>query len=117
MSVDEFEQEVVKIAAEWSFIGPVDTIDKTDHAIKMRLHIDTECFVQIYANVQKSALSFTLVLNRSRIYGRDNDGGKWHRHPYGNPNSHDQSPEGQQAIALAKFLEEVQQILFAEGLL
>jgi len=67
--------------------------------------------------VEKRIISFALVLNRARIYGRDNDGGEWHRHPYGNPEDHDHSPEGRKAVSLAIFLEETQAILEAEGLL
>lgn len=48
MNVDDFEQDVVQIAGEWSFILSAEIVDKTDHAIKLRLHIDTECFVQVY---------------------------------------------------------------------
>lgn len=51
MTVDDFEGEVRHAAAEWAFIKLVETVDKTDHAVKLRLHIDAECFVQVYANV------------------------------------------------------------------
>lgn len=117
MSVDAFEQDVLRTANEWSFIRSIETVDKTDQAIKLRLQVDAECFVQVYANVRKNLFSYTLVLNRSRIYGRDSEGETWHRHPYGDPDSHDRTPEGQLKVDLAQFLVEVQQILQAEGLL
>ena len=117
MNADEFEQDVLRVAGEWAYLRSAETVDKTDYAIKLRLTIDTECFVQVYANVEKSILSFALVLNRARIYGRDNEGGEWHRHPYGDPEGHDHSPEGRKAVALATFLEEAQAILEVEGLL
>lgn len=117
MTVDDFESEARQVAAEWAFIQSVETVDKTDHALKLRLHVDGECFVQVYANVQKSVYSFTFVLNRARIYGRDSEGGDWHRHPYGSPDSHDHTPEGQKAVTLTQFLREAQQILQKERLL
>ncbi len=117
MNADEFEQDVLRVAGEWAYLRSAETVDKTDYAIKLRLTVDTECFVQVYANVEKSILSFALVLNRARIYGRDNEGGEWHRHPYGDPEGHDDSPEGRKAVALATFLEEAQAILEVEGLL
>ncbi|CUS04786.2 conserved protein of unknown function [Candidatus Promineifilum breve] len=117
MNTDDFEGEARHSAAEWAFVQLVETVDKTDHAIKLRLHINPECFVQIYANVQKELYSYTLVLNRSRLYGRDCDGKSWHRHPYDDPESHDKSLEGRKAVTLEQFLAEVQQILQAEGLL
>jgi hypothetical protein len=117
VTTDDFEGEVRHSAAEWAFVQFVETIDKTDHAIKLRLHIESECFVQVYANLQKGVYSYTLVLNRSRIYGRDCEGGTWHRHPHSSPDSHDHTPEGREAVTLAQFLAEVQQILQTEGLL
>ena len=117
MTSDDFESKARQAAAEWAFIQSVETVDKTDHALKLRLHVDGECFVQVYANVQKSVYSYTLVLNRARIYGRDSEGGDWHRHPYGSPDSHDHTPEGRKAVTLMQFLAEIQQILQAEGLL
>lgn len=95
MNVDELERDFLATAGEWSYIRSADVIDKTDYAIKMRLYVDNECFIQIYGNMTKRIFSFALVLNRTRIYGRDNDGGEWHRHPYGDPDTHDQSLDGQ----------------------
>lgn len=117
MTIDEFEHQVLSTALEWSFLRLVETVDKTDYAVKLRLHVDTECFVQVYGNVQKGIVSYTLVLNRLRIYGRDNEAGQWHRHPQGKPDSHDMSPKGRTEVTLAQFLTEAQGILRDEGLI
>ena len=77
MSPDEFEEVVRTTAADWAYIQWISLLDKTEHALKMRLHIDSACFVQVYANPQKTLWSYTLVLNRTRIFGRDCDGGRW----------------------------------------
>jgi len=113
----EFERTVQQEATQWAFIQWIVSVDRTDYAVKLRLHVDAECFVQVYANVQKGLISFTLVVNRARIYGRDCEGGVWHRHPHHAPETHDFSSEGSQAITLARFLVEVQQILQAKGML
>ena len=117
MTTDDFERDVRLIAADWGFIRWVATADKTAHAIKMRLHITEGCFVQIYANIEKQLLSYALVLERTRIYGRDSEGGRWHRHPYGAAETHDFSPDGARTIELPQFLGEVQQILEETALL
>jgi hypothetical protein len=111
VTTDDFERSVRATAAEWVFIRWVTTTDKTAHAIKMRLHLTEGCFVQIYANIEKDLLSYALVLERERIYGRDSEGGRWHRHPYGAAETHDLSSAGARAIDLPEFLAEVQQIL------
>ena len=117
MTTDAVERDVRRAAAQWAFVQRVATIDKTDFTIKLRLSVDAECFVQVYVNTSKQLTSYTLVLNRSRIFGRDCEGGQWHRHPAGAPDMHDFSPEGQRAVSLDEFLREVQQILQEQGLL
>lgn len=117
MTTDDFEQDVLFVVTQFAFIRRAVKLDKADHAVKMRLYIDNECFVQIYTNIGKGLLSFTLIMNRIRIYGRDCEGGAWHRHPYDAPKTHDFSAEGQRVVTLAQFLAEVQQILQAEDIL
>lgn len=116
-AVDIFEAQVYDVASRFFFIQRAVTIDKTANTIKLRLHITKECFAQVYTNVQKKLVDHVLILNWNRIYGRDCDGGAWHRHPYDNPDAHDFSPEGAREVSLEEFLIEVQQILEKEGLL
>lgn len=117
MTPDDVERNILATAANWACIRWTTLLDKTEHAIKMRLHIDSACFVQVYANPKKSLISYTLVLDRTRIYGRDCDGGQWHRHPYSAPDSHDFSGEGSRPVTLSEFLAETQQILEVSGIL
>lgn len=117
MTPDAFEQQTRAEASQFAFIRSIATLNKTAHTIKLRLYIDSDCFVQVYANVHKNLLSYTLVLHQSRVYGRDNDGAGWHRHPYSAPETHDFGREGVQPVSLMQFLDEVQQFLTAEGLL
>lgn len=117
MNADAVEQEVRRTAREWAFIRQVETVDKTDAAIKLRLHIVTDCFVQVYVNTRKQLISYALVLNRGRIFGRDCDGGAWHRHPAASPEEHDFSPEGQRPVSLNQFLQEAQEVLQSRGIL
>jgi hypothetical protein len=117
VTADDVEREVRRAAKHWAYILDTETIDKTDHTVKLRLYAAADCFVQVYANTQKHLTSYTLVLNRARIFGRDCDGGVWHRHPAETPDQHDFSPEGQRAVTLEEFLRETQQILLDRGLL
>ncbi|MEI2692894.1 MAG: hypothetical protein V9H69_25530 [Anaerolineae bacterium] len=117
MSADLVERDVRRAAAQWAFIQRVATVDKTDVTVKLRLTVDVECFIQVYANTVKQLASYTLVLSRSRIYGRDCEGGLWHRHPAEAPEQHDFSTEGQRAVTLDEFLREAQQVLQDRGLL
>lgn len=117
MTTDEFEKTTQQVAAEWAFIRRVQTLDKTAHALKMRLYVFDDCFVQVYTNIEKRLLSYALVFDRVRIYGRDSEGGYWHRHPHNSADTHDFGEEGSKPVDLAQFLKEVQGILETEGLL
>lgn len=117
MTPEAFERRVRDESRQFAFVREVVTLDRTTNTVKLRLFITSDCFVQIYTNLHKDLLSYTLVLRRTRIYGRDNDGKGWHRHPHSTPESHDFSDEGARPVTLTEFLEEVQQILTAEGIL
>jgi len=111
VNTSALERDIQRTAARWAFVRLVETVDKTNEAIKLRLHIDTDCFVQVYVNTRKQIISYAVVFNRTRILGRDCDGGSWHRHPAATPDQHDFSPEGQRAVSLDEFLKEAQQVL------
>lgn len=117
MNVDQLERHILETVSGLAFIQQADTIDKTRHALKMRLHVTSDCFIQVYANVQKQLFSYALVVNRSRIYGCDSEGGLWHRYPRGAPETHVLIPEGAQPVSLVQFLSEAQSILQGEGIL
>jgi len=81
MIPEAFEQHTRDKARHFAFIRNVVTLDRTASTIKLRLFITSDCFVQVYANLHKDLLNYALVLCQTRIYGRDNDGKGWHRHP------------------------------------
>lgn len=117
MSPEVLEQTVRSEASQFAFIHSIVTLDRTANTVTLRMQITAECFVQVYANVRKGLTSYTLVLRQARLYGRNNDGTGWHRHPHSAPDDHDFSDEGSRAVTLTEFLDEVQRILTLEGIL
>lgn len=63
-------------------------LDRTNNTISLRLYIDNELFFHIYTNQAKSKLNLALVLKGERLYGHDAEGGKYHLHPFGEPDKH-----------------------------
>ena len=63
-------------------------LDRTDNTISLKLVIDSEIFVHVYGNTQKEKLNLTLILKQRRLYGFDSEGGKYHCHPFENPDAH-----------------------------
>jgi hypothetical protein len=117
LGTDEIERDIKDITTRFPFIQDTKIVLKTTHTIKIRLDITEECFIQIYRNIQKNITSYVAVLGHERIYGRDCDGGVWHRHPEKNPSGHDFSPEGVREVSLDEFLFETQEILLKKGIL
>lgn len=63
-------------------------IDRTDNIISLKLLIDSELFIPIYGNAKKDKLSLALVFRKRRLYGYDSEGGRYHYHPFDNPDGH-----------------------------
>ncbi len=116
MSINELEQEIINIASQFHYIKQIVTLLKTSNTIKVRLEITFSTYIQIYHNVQKNVVSYVLIMGNHRMYGRDRDGGFWHRHTVENPNFHDSSEEGSRKTTLDEFLLEVGDILVHLGI-
>lgn len=111
MTPEEFEREARQTAQDFSFVRRVEILLRTPATLTMRFHITEHSFVQLYTNSRKSLLSFALVWEGTRVFGRDCDGGVWHRHPFEAPETHDFTSDGQKAVTLRGFLTEVEGML------
>jgi len=109
--VDAWEREIAVAARAFTFVRTIQTLDKNPAALKVRLLLGPEFFVQIYINVDTDVQNLVLVLGRQRLYARDCVGGAWHRHPHDNPDAHDFSPTGANPVTVADFLGEVQELV------
>ena len=52
---------------------------------RIRALNNNELFLQIYGNTKKDKLNLDLVFKRKRLYGYDSEGGKYHYHPFDDP--------------------------------
>ena len=117
MSIETFVAEVHHIPEQVSWIEQVIELDRTDHAVKLRLVIDDNLFIQAYVHTQSSTTNFVLVNAGQRIFGRDCEGGRWHKHPFEDPAAHDFSSDGQKPVTLTEFIYEVEEMLIQADLL
>ncbi|MCI0515345.1 hypothetical protein L0128_19190 [candidate division KSB1 bacterium] len=115
MTLEELKLEINTTLQQFDYIREVVILDETDAAIKIRCKIDESTFIQIYRNLKTGTISYLLVSNLVRIYGRDCCTGFWHRHPFSAPNGHDFSSAGVKPVTLAEFLLEVEEFLIREG--
>jgi len=111
MNVSSLVQDLIREARQRSYIMRLDFLDHTISMCKARLYFSLETFVQVYRNDRFNTSNFVLIHNGERIFGRDELDGLWHRHPLGDPERHDSTPEGRQPATLSNFLDEVEEIL------
>ncbi len=110
-------QKQIETFKNLHLIESVEVILLKTHVFKARLVISENIFIQVYRNDKFLTTSFTLILNRKRIYGRDELKGKWHKHPLEKPELHNSSAEGQKEVNLLQFWQEVEKVLRKLGLI
>jgi hypothetical protein len=115
--LDALLEEVHHIAERHAFIRAIADLDRTDNALRLRLIIDETMFIQVYANSNKNKLNFALVSLEQRVFGRDSEGGTWHKHPFESPEGHRSEGEAGRAMTLKEFVVEVEELLINESLL
>lgn len=91
-------------------------LDQSRSVLKARLYLSPGLFVQVYRNDRFDTTNLVLLHNDHRLFGRDQLGGNWHRHPVDDPAGHDFSDEGLRSVTLSEFLDEVEAILSELGL-
>ena len=109
--IGDVEKEIYGIVSKFSFIEKVETLLRTQNTIKIKLSVTSNCFIQVYENIQKGTRNYVLVSGNQRLFGRDCDGGAWHCHPVENPDAHDFSNEGARAVSFEEFMYEVSETL------
>ena len=95
----------------------VSIVEQTQATVTVHLTIGADLFVQAFLGESSQRLSFALVGQSGRLYGRDREYGTWHRHPFGQPEQHELTPEGMSTQTLTQFMAEVEQILVEHDLL
>jgi len=115
--LDELLHEAQTIAESYAFIRTMADLDRTDNALRLRLIIDETMFIQVYANSKKRKLNFALVSLGQRIFGKDSEGGTWHKHPFEAPERHEFVGDAGKPVTLTEFVMEVEELLLKESLL
>lgn len=109
--LDDLMREAQTIADSYVFIRAMADLDRTDNALRFRLIIDETMFIQVYANSRKDKLNFALISLGQRIFGRDSEGGTWHKHPFTSPESHEFKGDAGKPVTLTGFVMEVEELL------
>jgi len=86
LNIDSIINEAQSVASEFGLRLRV--VDITDNIVDLRLYIDVELFIQVYANQLKDKLNLNLIFKNRRLCGHDSEGGRRHIHPIDEPESH-----------------------------
>ena len=86
MDIDAIISEAQSVASEFGLRLWI--ADITDNIADLRIYIDGELFIQVYANQLKDKLNLNLIFKNRRLCGYDSEGGRTHIHPIDAPESH-----------------------------
>jgi hypothetical protein len=115
MKLAEFIKALEKAASKYS--SRLRILAKTENAVKARIEISENIYVQFYFHQVSGTTNYVLVGWENRLYGRDCVDGNWHRHPFDNPEAHDTTGDGAKDATPEEFLDEVFEILLKEKLI
>ncbi|MFH1362345.1 MAG: hypothetical protein ABIH69_06820 [bacterium] len=88
MKVAGFKRNLMELVGEVGYIKKLEIIAETANTLKVRLVINDFCFIQVYVNFKKRLKNYVLILHDQRVYGKDCDAGRWHEHPWRDPEKH-----------------------------
>ena len=103
--MDEFIKEVNEVAKLYTL--KVEILARTKNAVKIRVPITENIYIQLYYNKESGTKNFVLIGWNKRLFGRDCVGGAWHKHPFENPEVHDFGKDGKREVSVSDFFEEV----------
>ena len=115
--IEQLITDSFELSERYWFITNVTIVDRTARTVTIHLAIAGDLFIQNFFSERSARLSFALVSQSGRLYGRDFDRGQWHRHPFGQTEFHEPTPEGMSPRPLLQFVAEVEAILLEHGLI
>ena len=83
-----FEHECRTFADEWLGSTVVVESERRYNFIKIRIHVRSSIFIELYHNAQNGRGSYALIRDNQRIFGYDGVI-RWHRHPLGDSEKHE----------------------------
>lgn len=116
MNVTDLLKALHSEARRRAYVERLVVLDHSSSLLKARLYISVDLFIQVYRNDRFDTTNLVLMHNEQRVYARDQLGGVWHRHTAAAPQAHDTSAAGREAVSLAEFLNEAEDVLAALGL-
>lgn len=116
-TIDDLIFEAHDASGRFWFVQGFNTVEQTNATVTLHLTIGPSLFVQAFFSQNSRRLNLALISQGGSLYGRDYEHGTWHRHPFGQSEQHEPTPEGMSAQPLTQFMTEVEEILIEHGLI
>jgi hypothetical protein len=104
LTLREAYQHLINVCAQSAIVTGVELLLLEEPVLKLRVHVGSVAFVDVFVNVETGKASFALIKDQQRIFGADNTRG-WHLHPFASPESHHPCEE----MSLENFLTQIEQ--------
>lgn len=104
LSAREVYRHILNICAQSAVVTGIELLLLEEPILKLRAHVGTLVFVEVFFNAETGKTSFALIKDRGRMSGADNTRG-WHLHPFGSPESHHPC----EAMSFESFLRHVEE--------
>lgn len=109
--------EAQEVLDRFWFVRDFHIVEQTQRTVTLHITISSELFVQAFLSESSQRVNLALVGSGGRLYGRDCEHGRWHRHPFGRPEEHEFTPEGMSIQPLMQFMTEVEEIIVEHDLI
>jgi len=85
ISATEFAKKIISIADQFGLEDLKVSIFE-DLILKIRINLG-EMYIDVFYNAESGKRAYALIKDNERIFGADNTG-RWHKHPFANPDGH-----------------------------
>jgi hypothetical protein len=103
VTVWEAYRQIIDASVQSTMVTGVELLLLDDPVLKLRVHVGTRAFIDVFVNVGTGKTSYALIKEGRRLFGADNTRG-WHLHPFDSPESHRPCV----AMSFETFLEQVE---------
>ena len=83
----KFAKNIIEKVSDIEQVSNFDINIQDNLTVKIRIYFTNILFIDVFYNSDTGRTAYNLIDRGKRIYGADNTG-KWHIHPFDNPDTH-----------------------------
>lgn len=103
-------EQIIAVCTQRAIVTAYAVRDLDPDVLSMRIHLVDGSFIEVFHNAATSRTAFALIVDKQRVYGKDNAKMGWHVHPADNPLAHIPCDP----VSFEAFLAEVEALRFPQ---